>query len=154
MDDLKIVFYVLVAVGWVIYNNYRKFAETARKRDPSKPDQPVTEAGTRGSGNTQPPTQRKPVSRPSMREVPVPVKKFKLKPQHPRTQLEKRRSSEPAFLNTGSEQEGGKVIPSRVVHFEEAAISSHEENPILSQLRETGPKTGFIWSEILKRPYN
>ena len=43
MDDLKIILYVVVAIIWVVYNNYRKISEASKKRNLTQPPrEPVT----------------------------------------------------------------------------------------------------------------
>lgn len=154
MDDLKVVFYIVVAIAWVIYNNYRKFAEAARKRDPSRP------VSSPEASNRPDQTQPLPPQRPFQKPQPVPSATGKtgmpgkLKVPAPKIRTIKKARPEPAFMNTGSQMEGGTLTPSKVVQFEEPGNATFQENPILAQLKSAGIRTGFVWSEILKRPYN
>src|SRR5688572_15500707 len=60
MDDLKIVFYVLVAIIWVVYNNYKKITDASRKRDLSKPpDEVIQENWPRKRQEAPKPVARK-----------------------------------------------------------------------------------------------
>jgi hypothetical protein len=153
MDELKVVFYIAVAIAWVIYNNYRKFAEAARKRDPSRPVSPPE----RGERTDQAPEILP--QRPFQAPQPVPAGTAKsripgkLKIPAPKTRVIKKNRPEPAFMNTGSQTEGGTLTPSKVVQFEEPEIATFQENPILAKLKSSGIRTGVVWSEILKRPY-
>lgn len=154
MDDLKVVLYIVIAIAWVIYNNYRKFAEAARKRDPSRPVRPEEGVG-RPDQTTEIPPQR---TVPKPQPVPSATGRGGMFPGKPRMSAPKARvikkiRSEPAFMSTGSLPEGGTLTPSKVVQFEEPEITTFQENPLLTHLKSTGIRTGIIWSEILKRPY-
>jgi len=41
MDDLKIIFYIVVTILWFFYNNYRKVQKKARERDISDSPDPI-----------------------------------------------------------------------------------------------------------------
>ncbi len=157
MDDLKVVLYVVVAIIWVIYNNYKKISDASKKRDPSKPPAEVIKENW--PKPQPPPTRRVTQSQRKVSEKQIPqqerpvLERIPL-PQRPpirRQPLASRsRTKSPVFQRT----EGGSVKPSKVVQFEEQEMETEIPNPLLSALRTTDAKQGIIWAEVLKRPYN
>ena len=102
MDDLKIILYVVVAIIWVVYNNYRKITDASKKRDLSKPQPDI-------SAPIPPPEKVRPVQPPvrKLREVieKQPRKLFKeiiqKKPLPvPTRRREKIRTETPAFISS------------------------------------------------------
>lgn len=154
MDDLKLVFYIVVAIIWVIYNNYKKISKAAQERNPGKPSpEVITENWP-------------PVSFP--RESPVlekrqPIEKQKV--SHPRAKIVKEpligrdpmrksamvsRSSKSISYQTSPE--GGRIQPSKIVHFEDESFGVEPSNLVLEEIRNTDMRRAVILSEVLKRP--
>jgi hypothetical protein len=163
MDDLKIVFYIIVAIVWMVYNNYRKLSEQSSKRDPSAPPPgDVIEE----NWPKEPPVARKPeptvIKKPSLpkvlrkREVPVPVPVRTAPSPMKRAPLYKERlsssKSNNMFLTAG--REGGAMQPSKMVQFEEPHQVLQVPNPWAEAVRNADFRTAMILSEVLKRPYN
>jgi len=156
MDELKIVLYIVVAIIWVVYNNYKKISETSKKRDFTKPPTEVIQENW-----PQFPQQTK------RRDVQIPADKVeKKRPAESRKVLERqplpqrrpvRKSAiavrQPIISAAYSSPEGGTISPSKIVHFEEQAVISEEPNALISALRNMDIRQAFIWSEVLKRPY-
>ena len=155
MDDLKVILYVVVALIWVIYNNYKKLSEAARKRDLKKPSIETT---------TDRSIEQKPAPVPmpkKSRELIVKQREKALKEilvrkpvSVPATGQQKTFKERPAFITTSFSSEGGAVTPSKIVNFEETSETKNYRNPILESLRSMDLRSGIIMAEVLKRPYN
>lgn len=156
-NDLKIILYIVVAIVWVVYNNYRKIAGESRKRNPSRPpDEVIRENWPTVSGERQdrtiaptPKVTREPLKR-RVAPVPVPVR------TKPASISMQRQAGE--IMTTDSmlapAAEGGRIKPSGMVHFEEPLSASGEHISPIERLRHTDLQTAFLWSEIFKNPYN
>ena len=155
MDDLKVILYVVVAIIWVVYNNYKKISEASKKRNLSLPQQ---------TSEPVPPKTKLPQSVPAKRterEViekqprklfreavsrkPVPV---------PSPLRRKPRTERPSFISTSFSTEGGSIAPSKIVKFEEPTTPVQVLHPILQAFRNTDLRAAIIMGEVLKRPYN
>jgi hypothetical protein len=154
MEDLKIVFYIVVAIAWVVYNNYRKITEASKKRDPSKPPPEVIKE------NWPPLQERKPkphhtetVSKPVEKQKPV-LKSPSRWPES-KTVIPASKKAPRGVLDehVTAIHEGGNIAPSKVVQFQEAGKENSDQNPFLEQLRNMDLRTGIVMAEILKRPY-
>ncbi len=155
MDDLKVILYVVIALIWVVYNNYKKLSEAARKRDLKKPS--VETSSDRSFEQKPAPVPMPKKSREiivkqrgkALKEIlvrkPVPV---------PATGQQKYFKERPAFITTSFNTEGGVVTPSKIVNFEETSETKNYRNPILDALKSMDLKSGIIMAEVLKRPYN
>src|SRR6187399_740756 len=103
MDDLKIAFYVVVAIAWVVYNNYKKISEASRKRDLSKPPDEVIQENWPGKKQASP----KPVAR-KIKEIiekQIPEKGRMVLERQPMPYRKpirqtKARSADPIFMST------------------------------------------------------
>jgi hypothetical protein len=152
MEDLKIVLYIVAAIGWVIYNNYRKITSEAAKRDVRRP---VSEI----------PTENWPVDRPvktiipdTIKEVsrkPVPARAALPRPQPIRRQsLVKKKTPVAVPEIQVSAPEGGRVLASSQVTF--TAVHDHveeNEHPWLKEFRSgTDWRKMLVGAEILQRP--
>src|SRR5688572_28040602 len=72
MDDLKVVFYIVVGIAWMIYNNYKKVSAESKKRDPSKPIQEtIPENWPKEPDYPKPPVVQK---QPERKSLPKPVR--------------------------------------------------------------------------------
>ncbi|MBL0343478.1 MAG: hypothetical protein IPP71_23045 [Bacteroidetes bacterium] len=164
MDDLKVVLYIVVAIIWVVYNNYKKIAEASKKRNFSKPPAEIIQENWPKTAptvlKTVPPvlkttTARKTqyVEKQSERTASRMLQKEAIKVRDPikRVPLASRSKMEKTFLNS---REGGTTQPSKVAYFEEAQTELYTWNPVVDQIKNTDMKTAIILSEILKRPYN
>jgi hypothetical protein len=154
MDDLKMVFYIVVAIIWVIYNNYKKITKAAQERNPAKPTPDVITENW------------PPVNFP--RESPVIEKRQTVERQkvsHPRAKIVKEplkgrdpirkfstvsRSSKSTSYRTAPE--GGSIQPSKIVHFEDESFGFETPNLVLEEIRNTDMRRAVILSEVLKRP--
>src|SRR5688572_11879783 len=68
MDDFKIVFYIIVAIAWVVYSNYKKISEEAKKRNPAKrPPEVIQENWPSQPYKPKPPVASSPT------KIPVPA---------------------------------------------------------------------------------
>ncbi len=157
MDDLKVVLYIVVAIIWVIYNNYKKINDAARKRDPSKPPAEVIQENW---PKPQPAPARRTLPKPGKvveKQSSVPARPILERQPLPQRQPMRRqplasrsRPTSPVFQRA----EGGSVKPSKVVQFEEQEIQSEQPNALLTALLTTDARQGIIWAEVLKRPYS
>ena len=148
------VFYIIVAIIWVIYNNYKKISKAAQERNPSKPAPEVI------SENWPP------INFP--REAPVIEKKQPVERQkvsHPRAKIVKEplKGREPirkaAMVSRPSKStsyrtapEGGSIQPSKIVHFEDESLYIATPNLVLEEIRNTDMRRAVVLSEVLKRP--
>jgi hypothetical protein len=149
-EDLKVIVYIVVAIGWVIYNNYKKITRDAAKRNPQRP---VSET----PNENWPPfpfEEPKPAER-MPEPIPVPAKRQPARKQF----LHKLPKSEvtSGFLSSDIPgTEGGSVKPSGVVQF--SKVPEHEpeqEHPWLAEFRSgTDWRKMIIGAEILQRPYS
>jgi hypothetical protein len=157
MNDLKIVFYIVIAIIWVVYNNYRKIGEASRKRDFSKPPGDIIQ-------ENWPSIPSKPVIRETMSRKEIVLKQQKRdvreamerKPLVRKGTLRKP-TPEPlqsAGVVTFNGIEGGYSIPSKVAQFEESVVISEEPHPMINWLRNMDLRQAIVMSEVLKRPYN
>ncbi len=157
MEDLKVVLYIVVAIIWVVYNNYKKIVKTSASRDPSKQPKEIIQ-------ENWPKTQQKTVVKP----VPVP-QKVSNKPvlRESRKVLERRPLPErklirqqkqiekiPEKISSYQHSEGGILQPSKIVHFEEQETIYEEQNPLLNVIRTMNLREGIVLAEVLRRPYN
>jgi len=163
MDDLKIVFYIVVAIVWMVYNNYRKLSEQSSKRDPSAspPGEVIEENWPK-----EPPVMKRPdpteTRKPSLpkvlrkREQPVPIPVLKAPSPMKRAPLYKERlsSSKNNNMFLTSRREGGTKQPSKMVRFEEPHHETLVANPWAEAVRNADFRTAIILTEVLKRPYN
>lgn len=156
-NDLKIIFYIVVAIIWVVYNNYRKIAGESRKRNPSRPpDEVIRENWPTVSGeqrDQRPPPSPTVITETVKRKVQPVAVASRPKPAKKSAQ----RQTEDALalasmLNPTAE--GGRIKPSGMVHFEEPSMAIGEQSALLDRVRHTDLQTAFLWSEILKNPYN
>ena len=156
MDDLKVVLYIVVAIIWVVYNNYRKLSEANKKRDLKKPPPELIQENwpretVNKPGPINPPKRQVIDKQASKTEKPVLV----------RTPLPVRRSLKRPSLASKPEQaiipslyrEGGITTPSKVVHFEEPDFDEVDHHPIFRTMKSMDLKHAIVISEILKRPY-
>ena len=163
MDDLKIALYIIGAIVWFVFNNYKKIKAEAAKRDFSKPA-PAPDAPVRDM--PRPPvtprrataSQRKPVlvpreSKPSKQVVSDVPRKHLSGERVPLVAPAKLRKE----TLTGQRQaapEGGTLVPSKIVHFEDQPHVAEVENPYLTALKSGDIRQAVVYAEILKRPYN
>ena len=153
MDDLKIVFYILVGIIWVVYNNYKKITEASGKRDFTKPF-----------------SETIPENWPALPEKKKPVAKQVTETQKPKEKREVLRRNilpkrtlpgKPARVEISQQiftspqiQEGGLSTPSKVVQFEESTLFPESPNGLLTALRNMDLRQAIVMSEVLNRPYN
>lgn len=166
MDDLKVILYLVGAIIWVVYNNYRKIMDESRKRNPAKPvaaevpEPPVqippvskTQQNPRRQTNTLPkPARQSPpvLTRKPLRETARPSMASGRKPMiAPRLSQQKKNE-----VSMNYNLEGGAIQPSKIVQFEETLTVSEYGNSVLNDLRDGDMQKAIIYSEILKRPYN
>lgn len=147
MNDLKIILYVVAAIVWVVYNNYRKISEASRKRDFRKPaGETSREVPAPPVRNVREVVEKQPrkMTREVMKRKPVlthiPVSKYSRKPESH------------DFIKTSFNTEGGSISPSKTVTFQSASESLSHRNYLLESLRSMNLRNAFIMSEILKRP--
>lgn len=157
-NDLKIVLYIVGAIIWLIYNNYKKVAEETRKRDPSKPVGEVIEENWPKEPEAPKSAPRKsPVPKVLRKKPePVPVPARKEVPVMKRVALSKPRMSsayQSAFQRSAV-SEGGSLQPSKMVKFEDPLTEQTPSNPWVEALRNADMRTAIVFSEIFKRPYN
>jgi hypothetical protein len=154
MDDLKIIFYIIVAIVWMVYNNYRKISEESKKRDPSRPAGDEIEE----SGPYEPPVNRKPsiptVFRRKEQPSPAPVRSKPTAMKRTPLRKERMSSSYNSSMFISPSREGGNVQPSKLVQFEEVPAPVEQVNPWTETIRNADFRTGIVLAEILKRPYN
>jgi hypothetical protein len=150
MDDLKIVLYLVAAIGWVIYNNFRKITAENRKRDSKRP--PVSESPTENwpSWPEAPKPAKEVVKMPEPRIKKVePVKKPVVKSRPVRVPV-----PDPVPVPVLAVAEGGNIKPSSRVVFEMAHenVAEHE-HPWLAEFRSgTDWRKMLVATEILQRP--
>lgn len=156
MDDLKVVFYVVVAIIWMIYNNYKKVSEEAKKRDPSKPIQEtITENWPKETDIPKPPVYQRPIENKSkQKEVRVPSISRRTETLK-REPIRKERLSGNYKIKpiVTVSREGGNLQPSKLVHFEEVVYDNEPFNRIAAEIRNADFRQAFILSEVLQRPY-
>lgn len=143
-EDFKLIFYIVVAIGWVIFKNFRKITKEAQGRDFTKPV------------NQSPAENWPPVKMET--PAPVPVPKPVPTPKVKRQFLHKQpiRQSRQTFLTSDIPPvEGGVQKPSSSAVFATAPEPGSESiHPWLEEFR-----TGMDWrkamvaAEILQRPY-
>ncbi len=170
MDDLKVVLYIVIAIIWVVYNNYKKISQASKKRDISRPpDEVIQENWPKTTQQPARPVIQKPrqilekqipkTSRPILERTPLPSRKpislerTPLPSRKPirKTSLIEKKETLKAYPRS---REGGITTPSKVVQFEEPAYSETDQNSLVSALRSMDLRHGIIMAEILKRPYS
>ncbi len=157
MDDLKIVLYVVVAIIWLVYNNYKKISETNKKRDASKPyDEVPQENWPKSAPAPEPQPSKKQTVRPLSKPVHSSGESRKSASASTRELVRKQTSVKRS--GTSSEilmpREGGLTQPSKLVHFEEPVKSDEEQNYLAEEIRNADFRKAIILSEVLQRPYN
>ncbi len=90
MDDLKVVLYIVIAIIWVVYNNYKKISDASKKRDYSKPPAEVIQENWPGK-------KEKPVVREKSEYKPKSDKKFSGK----RKDKKEERPERPKMIQSG-----------------------------------------------------
>ncbi len=156
MDDLKVVLYIVVAIIWVVYNNYKKISEASKKRDLTKPfgeiiqeNWPKVSSPSRKSVVTKKlPSTNKGILIDQTGKLQRPV--LKVRDPLKREKLASRSKLEKSFLKT---KEGGSTQPSKIVHFEDDENESYVLNPVVAEIRNADLRKAIVLSEILKRPY-
>lgn len=155
--DFKIVLYIIVAIIWVVYNNYKKIADASKKRDYSKPPQEVIQENwPKSIPNTRKasiPRTNQPIEKPVVRKSSGTLYKEIITAREPlkRPSLV---SASKIHKRNSIFREGGSTQPSKIVHFEDEEIKWLEPNLLVEEIRNTDMRTAIILSEILKRPYN
>lgn len=154
MDDLKMVFYIVVAIIWVIYNNYKKITKAAQERNPAKPDPeviaenwpPMNFPREAAVLEKKQPIERQKVSHPRAKIVKEP-----LKGREPirKSAMVSRASKSTSYRTV---PEGGYTQPSKMVHFEDDSLFEETPNLVLEEIRNTDMRRAVILSEVLKRP--
>lgn len=157
MEDLKIVAYVVVAIVWVVYNNYKKISAASKKRDFSKPPLEVIKENWPAIP-AKPIRKPLPVSNETLEKQPRVIGKRVLERKALPQRLPVRKTVSSSRVSQPQSKyrsiEGGIISPSKVVHFEEQDDIEEVPNPLLAAIRNMDFRQGFIWSEVLKRPYN
>ena len=155
MDDLKVVFYIVVAIIWVVYNNYKKISQASKSRDISKPPPEVIRENWPKVEMPRETSTRKftqPIDKqgnyPTRKAIIRPVIKARDPLRREPIISKQRKVSTYTTLN-----EGGTIKPSKVVHFEDDQNGLNEPNLVVEQIRNTDLRKAIILSEILKRPY-
>jgi len=157
MDDLKIVLYIVVAIIWVVYNNYKKISDASKKRDPSKPPGEIIQENWPGKKpETIPPVFRKlkevagkqtsGSERNVAERIPLPSRS----PLKQKIQRRRQVTEQPVNLVP----EGGMIAPSKVVHFQEIPADQDTVHPMFLAIKNMDLRSAFVMSEVLKRPYN
>lgn len=163
MDDLKIALYIIGAIVWFVFNNYKKIKAEAAKRDFSKPapssDVPVKEF----SKPTVVPrrtavSQRKPVlvpreSKPS-KQIASDVPRKHLSGEREPLVAPAKLRKQSLIREEKMIHEGGNLVPSKIVQFEDQQHHAEAENPYLAALKSGDIRQAVVYAEILKRPYN
>ncbi|HEX5001361.1 MAG TPA: hypothetical protein VFW78_02605 [Bacteroidia bacterium] len=146
--EFKVVMYLVIAIGWVIFNNYRKIVKEHEKRGSGKrtPSLPENWPSTSFPEPVPAPSSSKPVTvTTSSPKVLKPKLQKNIKKSTPRT-------SQPTYSNLPVE--GGYSIPSNQVHFSEQNTAD-VPHPILEWLQSgTDWQKVLVGSEILQRPYH
>jgi hypothetical protein len=154
LEDLKIVFYVLVAIVWVVYNNFKKIKDASQKRDYTKPPPEIIQENWPKTIEKKPAVKTVVIKeKPVQRSVDEPLKRPVLvRRNHLRQERQplpvRQKIVRPAIA------EGGNIKPSKLVQFQDEPEVELSENVLLQELKNTSFRQAFIWSEILKRPYN
>ena len=154
MDDLKIVLYIVVAIVWMIYNNYKKIGSDAKKRNPAQPTPETDEFEWPDESPSEPyqSTKGQPVDtyKPTIQKEKVPTReKLKREPLS-KTGLNTKKRAEPLFLSTN---EGGTIQPSSVVNYEDNQNVELSNENWAYKIRNADYKKAIILTEILQRPY-
>jgi hypothetical protein len=152
MEDLKIVLYIVAAIGWVIYNNYKKITSESAKRDVRRP---VSEIPTENWPVDRPVKTRIPEVLKEVIRKPVPVRPTIERPQPIRRQsLVKKNVKVPQIDIPVTAPEGGRILASSQVTF--TAVHDHVEefeHPWLKEFRSgTDWRKMLVGAEILQRP--
>jgi hypothetical protein len=156
-NDLKLILYVVIAIIWLIYNNYKKVSEASKKRDISKPPDQPGEVIPEAWPSTAPPEKK--VMEKSGRPVPKPqasrplstISEERKKIIKARPERKQRRGSPDPFFST---IEGGNIQPSKIVQFEESEAAKWSENNLAEEIRNADFRKAIILKEVLQRPYN
>ena len=155
--DLKIVLYIIVAIIWVVYNNYKKIADASKKRDYSKPPpEVIQENWPKSIPNTRKasiPRINQPVEKPVVRKTSGTLYKETITAREP-LKRHSLVSASKIHKRNSTFREGGSTQPSKIVHFEDEEIKWLEPNLLVEEIRNTDMRKAIILSEILKRPYN
>jgi len=157
MDDLKVVLYIVVAIIWVVYNNYKKLSEASKKRDLKKPPPEVIQENwpreTYKKPSPVPAAPKQVIEKQTTKRVRPVLERQPIPSRRPiqRTSVATRlvTTRPPAYAI-----EGGTTTPSKVVQFEESTASESDQHPLLQALKSMDLKQGILMAEILKRPYN
>lgn len=157
MEDFKVVLYIVVALVWVIYNNYKKITKASADRDPSKPFKEIIQENWPKIpskpviGNL--PLPEKVKEKPVLRETRKVLERRPIPERKPiRQQKRSERTTEkiPVYQTA----EGGILQPSKVVQFEEQVVGYDEPHPLLNAIRNMDIREGIVLAEVLRRPYN
>lgn len=156
MDELKVVFYIVVAIIWVVYNNYKKISDASRKRDFSKPTKEVIAENWPKVELPRKNTVGKNLKQFEKQSVNTPKPLLSRPPLKSREPLRRATLTQKPVqsLSNRIPVEGGILEPSKIAHFEEVQLSSEEPNLIVEEIRNVDMRRAIILSEILKRPYN
>jgi len=151
---LKLVFYIAVAIIWVIYNNYKKITKAAQERNPGKPAPEVISENWPPMNFPNPsPVSKKlqPVERQKASHLRTKIVKEPLVGREPirKASIATRPSKSTSYR---SAPEGGYIQPSKIVHFEDATLIQETPNLVLEEIRNTDMRRAIILSEVLKRP--
>ena len=157
MDDLKVVLYIVIAIIWVVYNNYKKINEASRKRDLSKPPEEVIHENW-PSKKTEPirPVARKIQQTPDKQTERQARKVLERRPLPQRQPLKQKVQSRPEsiFIPANLVAEGGTIAPSKVVQFQDQPDEQEAQHPIIQAIKSMDIRSGIVLSELLKWPYN
>lgn len=166
MDDLKVILYIVGAIIWVVYNNYRKIMDESRKRNPAKPvpqevPEPAVPIPPLSKTQQMPRRQTNALPKPARQISPVPTRKPLRESARPSmaagrkpmiaSRLSQQKKNE---VSMNYNLEGGAIQPSKIVQFEETLTVNEYGNSVLNDLRDGDMQKAIIYSEILKRPYN
>ncbi len=154
MDDLKMIFYIVVAIIWVIYNNYKKLTKAAQERNPGKPTPEVIAENWPTMNFPDEPIVRENKKSVEKQKVSYPREKIVREPLKGRDRIVKtsiapRRSKSITYR---SSSEGGNIQPSKIAHFEDQSFGEETPNLVLEEIRNTDMRRAIVLMEVLKRP--
>lgn len=154
MDDLGNIVYVVAAIGWFLWNTYKKSQEGGKKKQPAKQQKPTA----------QPKTEWRPADAKSLEELlreqlnptvptakPMPVKTPKKRETFLKTDLTH------SHLNEGYQMSKGEMVGHRVerqvrkMHLEEEL----EGETLMQRMfgGELDMQKAVVLNAILERPY-
>ena len=154
MDDIKIIFYLVVTLLWFFFNNYRKIQKQARERKKNQPEkEPTAEPETpefdweQVFGEGRHTTEAPDFETETIKEASQRPRTFR-SGEASRKLPERKQLDLPVSLNEGAESK-----PTKRTNFKRSLRKRVSNSNRSKKIRRSNWKKAVVLSEVLHPPY-